>query len=119
VSGGVLLVVNCALDSSYENRHVLRAMYEARFDRLVFTVSSTCAPDADFDTVAQTWEPPEVPACVCHNAELGPHGALRHSFHTRLIEVAELAADLAFDRRRPGWPPLRLAGRHRAADPAL
>ena len=33
MSDAVLLVVNCALDSSYENRHVLDQMYRGRFDR--------------------------------------------------------------------------------------
>jgi hypothetical protein len=96
MSGGVLLVVNCALESSYENRHVLHPMYRDRFDRVLFTVSPTCRPDDGFDTVAQRWEPPGAPACVCYNDELGPHGALRHSFHPRLVELAGIAAEFDF-----------------------
>ena len=96
MSDAVLLVVNCALDSSYENRHVLDRMYRGRFDRVLFAVSPTCRPDEGFDTVVQSWEPPGTPACVCYNAELGPHGALRHSFHPRLVELAEVAAEFDF-----------------------
>ena len=96
MSDAVLLVVNCALDSSYENRHVLHPMYRDRFDRVLFTVSPTRRPDDGFDTVVQSWEPPGTPACVCYNAELGPHGALRHSFHPRLVELAEIAAEFDF-----------------------
>jgi hypothetical protein len=96
VSEGVLLVVNCALDSSYQNRHVLRELYGGRFERIVFTVSRRCAPDDAFPTVVQSWEPPGEPACVCFNEELGPHGAIRHSFHPRLAEVAELVEGYDF-----------------------
>lgn len=96
MAGRVLLIVNCALDSSYNNRHVLDAMYRDRFDELVFTVSATCGNDPRFPTIAQRWEPPRLPACICSNAELGEHGALRHSFHTRLLAAASLAADFDY-----------------------
>ena len=96
MSAGVLLLVNCALDSSYQNRRVLSEMYEGRFDRIVFTVSSTCEADEDFPTVTQSWEPPGTPACVCGHADFGSHGAIRHSFHPRLVEVAGVAADFDF-----------------------
>lgn len=93
MSSGVLLVVNCALDPSYQNRFVLNEMYKDRFDEIVFTVSSTCTIDGDFRTVAQSWEPAKTPRCICSNPDLGEHGAILHSFHPRLIEVAHTAAE--------------------------
>jgi hypothetical protein len=90
---GVLLIVNCALDSSYRNRHVLQAIYGNRFDELVFTVSETCPTDPLFATVAQADPSPAGPPCICCNDELGPHGALRHSFHWRLLAAEAIAAE--------------------------
>ncbi|MCH5376862.1 MAG: hypothetical protein JJ992_23085 [Planctomycetes bacterium] len=92
MAGGVLLIVNCALDSSYANRHVLTRMYGQRFDAIVFTVSATCTRDPRFPTIAQGWDPPARPQCICLSDELGEHGALRHSFHPRLLATATVAA---------------------------
>lgn len=96
MAGGVLLIVNCALDSSYGNRSVLQAMYGNRFDKLVFTVSATCPVDPHFPTIAQRDAPPARPLCICCNDELGEHGALRHSFHWRLLAADPIAADYDF-----------------------
>lgn len=96
MAGGVLLIVNCALDSSYGNRRVLQAMYGDRFDGLVFTVSATCPVDPRFRTIAQSDSPPPRPLCICCNDELGEHGALRHSFHWRLLAADPVAADYDF-----------------------
>jgi len=91
-----LLVVNCALDASYENRALLAELYGRNFTDIAFAISPTCRPDPAFRNIPQSWIPPvDDAACLCGNPALGRHPAVRHSFHPRLIDVAAIAGEFA------------------------
>jgi hypothetical protein len=93
----VLLVVNCALDRSYENRHVLRALYDEQFDAFNLAVSQTCAIDPAYATIVQSWDINEsqIP-CPCGTEALGEHTTSIHSLHPRLIDIARHSEDFDY-----------------------
>lgn len=97
MSAKVLLVVNCALDYSYANRHVLFELYRDRFDELVFAVSPSCDLDSRYRHVVQSWVPPPLEGlCWCADAPKFTHPALLHSFHPRLVDVAWMSHDFDY-----------------------
>lgn len=97
MGGGVLLVVNCALDASYANRHVLRDMYEGMFDEVAFAVSPTCSIDDEFNNIVQSWDPSQLQnSCPCGTPALGEHSTSIHSFHPRLVDVQPIARPYEF-----------------------
>lgn len=90
----VLLVINCARDASYANRHVLSEIYAKQFDAIVFAISQSCVPDRNFSNVIQSWDhSPLTNHCPCGDRTLGHHSTFFHSFHPRLIDVADIVGD--------------------------
>lgn len=93
----VLLVINCARDASYANRHVLSEIYSEQFDAVAFAISQSCVPDRNFRNVVQSWDYSSLSnLCPCGDRTLGDHCTYFHSFHPRLIDVAEIMDDFGY-----------------------
>lgn len=92
-----LLVVNCALDGSYANRGLLHELYRPKFPDIAFTISPTCVADPAYWNIRQSWIPPiDDATCLCGNPALGTHPAVLHSFHPRLVDVANVCHEFDY-----------------------
>lgn len=87
----LLLAINCQLDSSYANRHILTDLYRGRFPDIVFVVGNTCRIDELFPTVVSSKSPGTSVPCACATARVAPHPAEIHFLHPRLVAVSAIS----------------------------
>jgi hypothetical protein len=86
-----LLVINCARDESYANRHVLSEIYASQFDQIAFAIGQSCVTDRNFDNIVQSWNHQSLTnICPCGDPTLANHTTYFHSFHTRLADAARI-----------------------------